>query len=36
VICQVKKKTCLGILEKRVLKKVFGPKAEEVRGSWRK
>jgi len=36
VVCQVKKKTWLGILENRVLEKVFGPKVEEVRRGWRK
>jgi len=35
-VCQVKKKTWLGILENRVLEKVFGSKAEEERGGWRK
>jgi len=34
VVCQVKKKTWLGILENRVLEKVFGPKVEEVTGGW--
>jgi hypothetical protein len=36
VVCHVKKKTWLGMLENRVLKKVAGPEAEEVRRGWRK
>jgi len=31
-VCQVKKKTWLGTLENRVLKKVLGSKAEEDTG----
>jgi len=35
-VFQVKKKTWLGILENRMMKKVFSSKAEEERGDWKK
>jgi hypothetical protein len=36
LVSDIKRANTLKVLEKRVLRRIFGPKREEVTGGWRK